>query len=251
MVLSALVCCSTGYSKEKIDGVYYDTTGLKLVVHQKRFIITDEGSGDSSPVVFAGYSWADREFIKLRNKQPVKIVKHHTKIVKTYSKTPNDSVSVQFNIPNKGKYKFSISVSCFFGYYESHIPSLPFSDIGNYDFIYTNGSESNRVNIPRKTINADIYVYIENKKPMSVDSLIGNYNGFGAYNIKPIRIGKKLSSIDIELRGLDEFFGRQYVNGDYVRVVGDRLYWRGRVFEKSYAPEDIRYIEEKESALKK
>ena len=113
LVLSALVCCSTGYSKEKIDGVYYDTTGLKLVVHQKRFIITDEGSGDSSPVVFAGYSWADREFIKLRNKQPVKIVKHHTKIVKTYSKTPNDSVSVQFNIPNKGKYKFSISVSCF------------------------------------------------------------------------------------------------------------------------------------------
>ncbi|UKI39492.1 MAG: hypothetical protein L6V35_00820 [Alistipes putredinis] len=46
-------------------------------------------------------------------------------------------------------------------------------------------------------------------------------------------------------------FGQYYVNGDYVRVVGDKLYWRGRVFEKSYDPEDIRYIEEKESALKK
>ena len=65
-------------------------------------------------------------------------------------------------------------------------------------------------------------------------------------------INNSIKDTDIIIQDLDDdYFGQYYVNGDYVRVEGDRLYWRGRVFEKSYDPEDIRYIEEKESALKK
>ena len=246
LALTAIVCYYTGYSKEKIDGVYYDTTGLKLVVHQKRFIITDEGSGDLSPVVFADYSWADNNFIKLRDGHFFKAMKKNKVIKRTRVQSCGDSISVGFKFKDSGEYEFEVTVWGDLGYRVQSSSSFKY-----YSFLYSNEDEENRIIIPRRMSSWGIYVSPRFVKPLSVDSLTGYYSGFKTYSINRIHIGKKLASIDIELRGLDEFFGRQYVNGDYVRVVGDKLYWRGRVFEKSYDPEDIRYIEEKESALKK
>lgn len=246
LALTAIVCYYTGYSKAKIDGVYYDTAGLKLVVCQKKFIIIDEKRGNSSPVVFADYFWVDDNFIKLRNGHFFKALKKNMVIKKTRTQSCGDSISVGFKFKDSGEYEFEVTVWCDLGYRVHSGSSFKY-----YSFIYSHNDETNRVIVPQKIRSLGIYVSPKSVKPLSVDSLTGYYSGFKTYSINHIHIGKKLDSIDIELRGLDEFFGRQYVDGDYVRVVDDKLYWRGRVFEKSYAPEDIRYIEEKESALRK
>ena len=243
------------YADKYIDGVYYNDGGIRLEIFDDRFIfVANTHLGNSGPIILteASYVWSNNNFIRLVQ-SPNKLIDESVKIVQSRDSTVKDSIKVTLLLPNLETSCMDIKLIVKFNNGRSYWDGPWWQ---TYKFVPADKNDYKCVMVPLFTnlpLSLDVFIAPSTLKPVSVDYGSGYYSSFYnySYSIKWYnKIG--LNRIDIEIPNLDDgYFGRYYVNGDYVRVVGDKLYWRGRVFEKSYAPEDIRYIEEKESALKK
>ena len=69
----------------------------------------------------------------------------------------------------------------------------------------------------------------------SLQSTVIDYNGSG-------------ENIYIDIPALDAgFWGRYYINGEYVKVEENKIVWRGRTFYKNTSKESLKYIQFMES----
>ena len=239
--LVIVLCSKFSYARIDLDGVYYDNEGRRLEIYGGEFIFVDEnGSWYAENYAKANYIWINGHIIALRHDVPDSVVTANMTVVEIIDSSLNLSTkTVSLHLPDIKKRELCISMAAGI-------------DGEVYRYIY-NGEHDDwvTINMPLNVEKIFLSIYPLNKLPVTVDLQSGYYNSYYSF-CSVINLKNSYNKVEIEIPNLDDgYFGRYYVNGDYVRVVGDRLYWRGRVFEKSYDPEDIRYIEEKESALKK
>ena len=63
------------------------------------------------------------------------------------------------------------------------------------------------------------------------------------YQLPEVIIENNINSIDIKIPWLDQnYFDMYSINGEYVKIEGDKIIWRGQIFEKSHDEQDMRYI---------
>ena len=238
------------FSQPDINGVYYDNDGRCIKIFERTFSMADEKAKCADDWRYsyakATYVWENENIFRLQHVRPDSLVYETMKVRQSYDKSITDSICVYFSIPNLRIRNLDIGILCNMSEDEWS------SDLKEYSLIYVGGYNKSFIMLPEQTKLIICRIVPEEMQMPSIDSITGFYNSYTTLKIHRIDIAHGINRIDIEIPNLDDgYFGRYYVNGDYVRVVGDKLYWRGRVFEKSYDPEDIRYIEEKESALKK
>ncbi len=224
-----------------ISGVYYDNAKSRIEVYGNNFILVQPQKVQTvfqrSIFAQAYYVWENDKFIQLRNYLQFNSPQIEIKY-REWNRKRATNIKITVIIPNV-KYREIITELSYYtpesGLYKR--TQKP----------YNNRQRKTSFYIPRTS--SSVCITVRPKKINLIDS--DRYNSYVRY-MGCFEIDNSIKDTDIIIQDLDDdYFGQYYVDGDYVRVEGDRLYWRGRVFEKSYAPEDIRYIEEKESALKK
>lgn len=249
-ILLLQFCCYQILAQTNIFGVYSDNNGRRLEITNNKFSFTsnpDNGTGYRY-YLEAEYVWANDHFISLIQQTPLDMVNSTLEIIQTYDSLIYDNeIRIKLSLPNASENLRSpanndFGVLCF----ENDEQSF------SGDYVLENDCNEYVIYVPRNTDMIRVIFNPQEISPIQPDCLDGYYNGYTGYMSRYIYIDANANNVEIISHNLDDgYFSRYYVNGDYVRVEGDRLYWRGRVFEKSYDPEDIRYIEEKESALKK
>ena len=245
VLLFFAICCYLGYSQHNINGIYSDNIGVLLEVRDS-CIYFREFANCNNVFATTGYIWKNDQFIAIIQNAlcnsisgyGIKIKefddnrKHiiHKKVILYFSQLKNKNVEVYMGCTISADWE---------------------KDLVERKFIYKPINGKKIIRIPKKTINFFLSIRPETIKPLQIDSLSGYYNGFVYCETPLIEINKDVNIIEIDIPGIDDgYFGRYYINGDYVRVDGDKLYWRGRVFEKSTDPDDIEYISRKSSENK-
>ena len=251
-VLMLIVCCffcSLMYGGNNLDGVYYDTMGKKIEIFNNTFRYIEPRHlvrTMPSVMVEATYINETDELLKLRDNRSREYIDESLIFEQYQDRNRKKNLTVLFSAPQfSQRYDSEATITV---YYITNMSQ--FFRIKQFKYVSEDGEI--KFKLPSKTKIVMISVKPTTYIPSIFEYPNGYYNSYVHYVTPYFDIDDSTNRIKIEIRNLEYSYFVQYVvNGDYVRVVGDKLYWRGRVFEKSYAPEDIRYIEEKESALKK
>ena len=241
--------CAQSYAGHNIIGVYYNSNGIRLEVFEDKFsMLHAPEMTDSIPVIYAdaSYVWVNDNFIRLVQPSVKSLIDEGVRVVQSKDESVKDSILVTLSLPNiKTTGDIATNVVAIFikdynSYWDGKGPWWK-----TYELAWTEDTDYGSVMIPlypNLPVNFEIIISPFKKKTLPVDSESGYYSSFTSYSYKlKWRNEDEINRIDITIPYLDNyFFGRYYVDGDYVRIEDDKLYWRGRVFEKRYRPEDIR-----------
>ena len=256
LFVTLVLLCTQSYAGHNIIGVYYNSNGIRLEVSEDKFLmLSTTEMTDSTPVIYAdaSYVWVNDNFIRLVQPSVKSQIDEGVRVAQSKDESVKDSILVTLSLPNiRTTGDITTNVMAIFikdlnSYWAGREPWWK-----TYELAWTEDKDYGSVMIPLYPdlpVNFEIIISPFKKKSLPVDSESGYYSSFTSYSYKlKWRNEDEINRIDITIPYIDNyFFGRYYVNGDYVRIDGDKLYWRGRVFEKSTAPEDIEYIEKKKS----
>jgi len=241
------------FAQIDISGIYVDDSRRQIEIYGNRIVLSTlryDGYHRyyMDDVYFkADYEWVNDKFIRLCNIKsdyPLAEIKYLEGKRKHAS-----NVKVTVILPDIEGRKIYVRMSYF-----SLKDDLLITQQEKYD------NKNNRATffIPLDQVFTNLQVRPKQLYPLFMDRTNKLYNSYIQYDTSlylDLENGTskaRAKDIQIVIPGIDDdFFGRYYVNGDYVRVDGDKLYWRGRVFIKSTKPEDIEYIEKKKNVIVK
>ena len=238
--------CDNIYPQNDMSGIYYDTLGRRIEVYHNVFrLIEPRHLIRTMPAMMidATYNIISDDLIELQDAVIKSDIDSNLIFEQFCDGNFRKDIRVTFSMPQFGNRNSVITV-----YYMRNVNK--FFDIKRFKYFAEKGKMSFKLPAGTKviliTIKPEVYI------PSVFENYNGYYNSYVHYATPYFEINDSTNRILIEIRKLEySYFVRYAVDGCYVRVDGDKLYWRGRVFEKSTAPEDIEYIEKrKNTAIK-
>ena len=235
-----LCCVCAVFGQTDINGIYYDDTGhcIELFNGSFEMVYNKVGCMDRRKESYAKalYFRESDNIIRLQHVRPDSVVSETMTVIQLHDNNQEDSISIHFQIPQICSTNLNIGVWCILSEQEWELDNWRY-----FCSTYHNGHQIDSILLPMQTKKIGFTILPEKLQIIPIDSISGFYNSFTKFDSHLIVIEKGMNRIEIIIPNLDDgYFGRYYVNGDYVRIDGDKLYWRGRVFEKRYRPEDIR-----------
>jgi len=235
------------YSQNDMSGIYYDTLGRKIEVYHNVFrLIEPRHLVRTMPAVMidATYDRVSDDLIELHDAVAKSDIDENLVFEQFYDGGRKKNIHVTLSMPQFGHRESVITV------YHMRNTNKPFFDVKRVKYFAEKGKTTFKLPSGTKVILITVKpkVYI----PSVFENYNGYYNSYVHYATPYFEIDDSTNRISIEIRKLEySYFVRYAVDGYYVRIDGDKLYWRGRVFIKSTKPEDIEYIEKKKNVIVK
>lgn len=206
---------------EKVKGTYLysseeeylqiDTNGFKIIRTQACTACLDLNEGDS----IAGQgnvTYFQDGFIKLQSDKDSSIYKNTT-IEESFDSGIKDSIRIRFIFPFKGKFRI-------------------YASSGSYPYMT---AEGNCITIPReKDVLAPLIFEIHNLS-LKYNGYYGEYFGRIAFSYFPWYEfkNKNTNSLLITIPDLtNSYYARYFIDGEYVKVDKNILFWRNRAYKK-------------------
>jgi hypothetical protein len=204
--------------KNDITGIYYNESGYCLQLRSdsiKLLIPQVSPVTRSSDLWFEGkYQRINENFIEINSiNNPWKEVQKTIEITQE-KKSDKNNIEIKFLIPyGKSDLKITIYTN---------------NDFNFYEFIY---SENNQNIILPKTGKFSFYIVPEHLIPHTP---IGTFYGIIAFDsMVDYAIDNGMNYIEIRIPAMnDSFFETYYIEGDYARIVGDNIIWKGEIYRK-------------------
>jgi len=217
LILFVLIICSTYIfgQKNNIDGIYFTKyKGEYIEIKKDVFIyVTLQNTiYINDTLAKCKINRISNDFIEINSDMPAYIARKSTEIIQSMDTTVKDSIKVIFSIPYEWKLDIEI---------------INKHNFKKYFLMYPNAKE---IMLPQdiKVISFLLEPYHKN-----MTSLEGFDYGIRHYYSLEYNIKESINKIEIKIPAIDNgFFERNYVKGEYVRVLNNTLIWRGTVFKK-------------------
>lgn len=237
------IVCTSLFPQNKISGVYMsDTdTGCQVEIFNNRFLYvenhTDLASWWGEVLAEAEYVWVSDDFIELLAVPPNQVA--DKSIVTIMS---NDSMHIDFTyltlkMPAGSSRPLDVEISY-----------LQNNNWQTIKTVYYNTMGRKTVLLPNDIRKISLLVKPQKTMPIPADKESGLYFSAIYYKSSEIEIGENINDIYIDIPALDAgFWGRYYINGEYIKVEENKIVWRGRTFYKNTSKESLKYIQFMES----
>jgi hypothetical protein len=211
------------FAQEDISGIYQAKYSNKVKIENDKFYYfcpdyrTIGGSDRMDTLADCYYKRVNDEFIELNSSRTTEDIIFSMKIAQdSIVNIPADSILVKFKIPYQTRdlrIRISSRTSSFFW----------------KEFIYS--SKNQTIMIPKESTAFDFSI---EPKRLAIRELDGQYYGrANFYSLLKYKIEKNINSIEIEIPMMNNsFFETYFVKGEYARIVGDTLTWKGDKFVK-------------------
>jgi len=239
------ICCFSIslFGQRDISGIYSAIDGysgyIEIKDNQFKYYIWQGGSivYSNDTLAICTFKWADKSFIELNNsvEDPAWEVCRSIKIAQESNPAyGSDSIKIEFIIPHTRGLKITVK-AC-----NKHTTLGRFTL--DYSMKYSRGltlPHNNILVIARDDINRISFsIKPENIFPHTIDGaffgIVDFYMDYiDSYTLPGFQLKENVNDVLIEIPALDNtFFERYYVQGEYARVYGNKIQWRGNVFVK-------------------
>ena len=207
------------YAQNSLDGTYYSESGIEIkILGDKFYYIIDQ----THMIVFYTDTLAEcsikriGDFIELNSRNLFEAGHEGETITQMSDSSITDSIIVSFDLPCERDIDIEIHASL-------NYISTPYVTRLNY-------SEKNcLVRLPKETKS---FFYLIRPKDLAPSLYGGVLHSIIDY-ISDIKITQGRNKIRIHSPAInDAFFDREYVVGEYARINGDTIFWRGEDFIK-------------------
>ena len=206
-------------AKEKLSGVYYNKSGMCIKIENGVFYFIVP---QAPPVLYnndtllqSTIKRVDDHFIELNSSVPAYVVGHKgLSITQFYDPKVQDSIKVSFSIPyQRSDLRIEVYTETF----------------KTYRLTYSKNNKE--LNIPSDAKSIQFHISPEYLLQHSFEGLFYGVVGFDSN--EAYQIDGDTNSIKIEIPGVDDsFFERYYAKGEYARIEGDSIIWKGDTFVK-------------------
>ena len=217
-ILFCLLFLSCGQVKN-ISGTYYRKSGSSvIIITQSSFFYVEPQSHSplhsTDTLAKCTYKWIGPEFVELNSTLPNILALQGFKVSQSSDSTLNDAIKVSFSIP----------------YHRNLLRINVFTDsFQSFRLDYTKDSKD--LLLPVNTESFSFYIEPEYLIPHTPDGHF--YGAVGYDSFQEFEIEKNKNHITIEIPALDDsFFERDFVEGEYAKVSGNTITWKGMVFRK-------------------
>ena len=207
------------YGKKKpVSGIYKDMFGQKIHIVGDTFKFIGKVNNVTSSDVFRQFAecditWIGDNLMELNSPDPISIALKSMKITQsTINHSTNDSIKIAFDIPYKyNRLKISLGTDIF------------------KTFVFYFSEENKEIMLPNSI--KKIGFTIQPEEIRSVDIYYSGLIYFHTY--LDFEIKDNANYIKIDISALDNhYFEKYYIKGEYARIVGNKIIWRGEVFKK-------------------
>ena len=202
---------------------YNDETGREIVITDSLFYYIEKHPSYpywyNDTFAVCTFKRVNNDFLELNSQNPYQTIASGYKVLRsTVEYLSKDSLEISFQIPyDRGELIISI------------IPTNIFP-IKNYDFIYS--QSNNSIIIPQK-IKDFTYSIMPDDRNAIVHDVRGMNYGILFIASESITLGSDINYIEISIPSLtNSFFEKYYVKGEYARIIGNKIIWKGRTFTK-------------------
>ena len=202
---------------------YNDETGREIVITDSLFYYIEKHPSYpywyNDTLAICTIKKLSNEFWELNSQDPYQTKTSGYKVLKkTVDNISDDSLEISFLIPyDRGKLIVSIMPTNIF-------------PVKNYDFFYS--QSNNSIIIPQK-INCFTYSIMPDEGNAIIHDVRGMNYGILFMSSESIFMESDINHIEISIPSLtNSFFEKYYVKGEYARIVGDTIIWKGRKFKR-------------------
>lgn len=229
ILIFSLVLLSTDTLKSQdLSGEYVSAVGDKIVVDKGLFYYIYPMSFTSpyytDTLAKCSINYISQDLVELNSvDHPFFDVFRDCKITQSYDSTLKDERVIRFQLPRyKRKLGLEISVKL-----EEEVTKTMFPKY--YHFIYSD--TINSIKLPQK---GDKFEFIITQEGGPTPHTVGGTFYGLLYVCSPYyTISPSCNSITIEMPSLtDYFFERYYVKGEYARIKGSSIIWKGITYQK-------------------
>jgi hypothetical protein len=223
ILLCLFICFSLfTFGQKDLSGIYCNESGMCIKIENDKFyFIVEQGYSifwSNDTLAEATFKWIDDNFIELNSIPPYILVKKDFKMIQSFDSTINDSVKLSFSIPYQiGDLDINVRT-------DSH---------KTFRLNYSEYNGNRELMLPHDTRTIHFTIYPQEYRPSH--SFEGLYYGtlYYAPRVENYLIEKNINHISIEIPAIDDsFFERYYIKGEYARISGDTITWKGEVFIK-------------------
>lgn len=222
ILLSFAVSCILGLSAQsQLNGSYLSESGLRITICNDKFYYILEQCGS---VAFATDTLAQctlqqiDDFIELNSENIIETGQRGEFLIQQLDKTIIDSIMVSFVLSCKRDMEIEL------------LPwkhSMPLTT----NIYKTSSSEGLLIKLPLEVTS---FSYIIRPQNLVLSLYDGVLHSIVSYSpAKGIAIKEGCNRVSVHLPAIDDaFFDREYIVGEYARMRGDTLTWRGQDFIK-------------------
>lgn len=204
--------------EENFVGIYRDEVGRELHVKDNSiFFVMPQSSNaiayESDTLAICTFSKVEKDIIELNTQDPKELIQSTMKISQKYDSLTSNKKQIIFNIPCQNDLLIEILTN-------------------DYKFLRLDYSANNNsICLPEQT--QKVFYSVELKRVLMPHDVNGAFYGIIRYTSKDIEFEKDKNTIIVSLPGMTcSFFERYYVKGEYARIVGNTIIWKGRTFIK-------------------
>lgn len=202
---------------------YKDETGREIMITDSFFYYIEKHPSYpywyNDTLAVCTFKRVNNDFLELNSQNPYQTIASEYKVLRsTVEYLDKDSLEISFQIPyDRGELIISIISTNVF-------------PVKNYDFIYS--QSNNSIIIPRK-IKDFTYSIMPDDRNAIVHDVRGMNYGILFIISESITLESDINYIEISIPSLtNSFFEKYYVKGEYARIVGNTIIWKGRTFIK-------------------
>lgn len=238
--------CADIFAQSDIDGIYVDKYNerhrIELSEGRFRFIRQNAWQPYIEYLCAdANYEWVDDEFIEFHSEKPSNVIDSLLEVKRVNSDTiagARRKKNIKVIMPDI--YTTELNITVFYNAVKlTHLAGLHFGYLPTDEWKKGEtkclSKHETMLSVPVRT--DKIYLKVEHGdiywNYMSGLRTGNNtiYNSYLAYRTPVLNLYDDCTEIIIN--GIDDnYFGRYYINGEYARVIGDKIVWREHIFEK-------------------
>jgi len=239
----------SSFAQKNINGVYYDGNGRRLEVFNNKFLYAmswhDLATWYSDIIAEASFTWVNDDFIELHAVSTKSKIDSALSIIKTYNPKQKNGIRVTFSIPELRHRKLKVTI-----YRTTKNDLNNFRKIRERRFSYQGGDGIKTFRFSNKKNWLKFSIVPAYYRPNTIDEGDGYYNSYIEYSIPYEVLGDSINNVAITVTNFDDaYFGRNEINGEYVKIEDDKLIWRGRTYTKGYDKYSTEYIKKKELGI--
>lgn len=205
-------------SQKKIDGKYYHEYGTYIEIIDDHFkMISPNSNVYYSNILAEGIiKPVDKNFIELNSQEEPFI--EATKSLKIKKETDaslsNDSLKIKFSIP----------------YTNDNLIIIIFTpNFKQFRFNYS--STQSEFTIPFQGGSISFLIYPSYTVPHTPE---GSFYGVLEYNTLEFDIKRNINYVEVDIPAINNsFFEKYYFNGEYARIIDNKIIWKGKVYKKA------------------
>ena len=224
ILLIICICCYCIplLGQKDLSGNYYNELGMFIKIENNKFTYIIPQT--HSPIFYSDtlaectFERVDNNFIEINSVSPLLSLQNELHISQNFETSIDDSIKVVFMAPY---YSGSLTISI----------TTDFTFQNLYEFHYS--KNNNSIMLP-KTTTSFLYGFAPQSSSIKTHDVEGAF--YGIMCIEPllfcnVESGKNAISITIPALN-NSFFEKYYVKGEYVRIRGNNIIWKGEEFIK-------------------